>query len=117
MRGANLGLRFLLELCLLAAFGYWAFGAGGGGAGGALLAAAVILAVCVIWGLFISPKARFQLGLAAWLVVQLGLFVLGAAALWSAGQGLLGLALLAVFLANLAVLYRLGEVPSRPPRP
>jgi hypothetical protein len=115
VRAANLALRFLLELCLLAALGYWAFGAAGGGLGGALLAAAVALAVCLVWGLFVSPKARFQLGLVGWLVAQGGLFVLGAAALWSAGQTVLGVSLLVVFLLNLAVLYRLGEVPSRPP--
>ena len=59
LKGANLALRFLLELAALAAVGYW-----GWDAGGPLLAIAAVAAVAVVWGLFVAPKRRFDLSAA-----------------------------------------------------
>jgi hypothetical protein len=57
LQTANLGLRFLLELCALAALGCWGFQTGHGaigkiglGIGGPLLAA-------VVWGALVAPNA------------------------------------------------------------
>jgi len=57
LKGANLALAFLLELCALGAFGYWGFKTGnamfskiGLGIGAPLLAA-------VVWGIFVAPRA------------------------------------------------------------
>ena len=52
MKELNLGVRFLLELCLLAALAY------AGLQVSVVLAVAAPLAAAVVWGLFVSPKAR-----------------------------------------------------------
>jgi len=81
VRTANLGLRFLLELGLLVGVGWW---------GGHLVDwwAAVLLPLGagVIWGSFLSPKARWTIPHAARLLLELVLFGLAAAGYYSAGH-------------------------------
>lgn len=79
LRIINLGVRFLLELASLAAFGYWGATVRASGALRALLAIALPLAVALVWGLFISPKARYSTGRPG--QVGLGLIVFLVAAL------------------------------------
>lgn len=61
LKSLNLALAFLLELCMLAALGYWGFSTGqswlsrvGFGLGAPIL-------VAVIWGIFLSPRAAVPL--------------------------------------------------------
>ena len=97
MKAANLGLRFLLELCLLAALAYVG------------LQVNVVLCVlapgvaAVIWGLFVSPKARFPLPLGWWVGVQIVLFGAAVAGLIAVGSALLGIVFGIAFAANLAL--------------
>jgi hypothetical protein len=79
LRVINLGVRFLLELGALAAFGYWAATLRESGVLRALLAIVIPLAVALLWGLFISPKARYSTGRPG--QVGLGLLVFLVAAL------------------------------------
>ena len=51
MKPLNLGLRFVLELCLLVALGVWGFSEN------VVLGIAAPLAAAVVWGLWIAPKA------------------------------------------------------------
>lgn len=91
VKSANLALRFLLELCTLAALGYWGFHVRGGlllrsmvGIGAPLLAA-------VLWGTFCSPKAAIPLPLPARLLPEALIFGSAALALYLSGQpGLAG---------------------------
>jgi hypothetical protein len=62
LRVINLGVRFLLELGALAAFGYWGATMRTSGALRAVFAIAIPLVVALLWGLFVSPKARFSTG-------------------------------------------------------
>ncbi len=112
MRPANLGIRFLLELCLLAAFGYWGAAATGSTVANVVLAIGVPLGVCVVWGSFVAPRAARPLSTVPWIVVQLVLFGLAWVALASRGEEILGAALFAVTAINLAILVALGE-PGR----
>src|SRR5689334_23481657 len=57
LHAANLGLRFLLELCMLAALGYWGFQAGDGPVLKIVLGLGAPLLAAVVWGLFIAPRA------------------------------------------------------------
>jgi hypothetical protein len=96
-------VRFLLELCLLAALGWWGFETGGWALGlGAPLAAAVV------WGMFIAPKARHPVPLAVWIGLQVILF--GAAALGLAAVASTSLALVfaAVVVLHGAAMAALG---------
>jgi hypothetical protein len=84
MRAAVLAGRFLLELCLLGALaaGGWAL-ADRGVRGGAL---AVIAASsgAAAWGVWIAPRSHRRLTDPRRFVVEIALFVLGAASLWVA---------------------------------
>ena len=56
VRTANLALRFLLELGLLVGVGWWSKHAVGWWA-----AVVFPLAAAVVWGSFLSPKARWTI--------------------------------------------------------
>jgi hypothetical protein len=83
VRTANLGLRLLFELGLLVGVGWW-----GGHAPGWWAAVLLPLAAAVVWGSFLSPKARWTILPAARLVLELVLFSLAAVAYW--GQDIRG---------------------------
>jgi hypothetical protein len=87
-------VRFLLELCMLAALAYWGFETGDGAAAEALLGVGMPVAAAVVWGMFIAPKARYPVPLAVWIGLQVVLF--GAAALGLAAVASTGLAVLFV---------------------
>ena len=99
LKSINLALAFVLELCMLAALGYWGFTLDQelairivAGIGAPLLAA-------VIWGLFLAPKASIPLREPFRLLLKLILFALAAGALYAAQRP--GLA--AIFALLLAV--------------
>ena len=105
VKAANLGLRFLLELCALAALGYWGFHSGRGlpaklglGLGAPLLAA-------VIWGVFVAPKASVRVPTAVWLLLQLAIFGAAMAGLVAAGHPRLAWALGAAVAINGLLMY------------
>lgn len=107
MKAANLLIRFLLELCALAALGYSGYHASLPEAGKIALAIAAPLALAILWSLFAAHKARFPPsgGVKAFL----GFLLLEAAA---ASLALIGLGELAaifavVIAANSALLYSL----------
>ena len=103
----NLGLRFLLELALLGAVGYWGFGEFDGvvpwvaGLGAPLL-------VAVIWGTFMSPKAARPVHDPPRLVLELILVGGGVAALAAAGRSTV-----AIVLAALVALHLGLTIPLR----
>ena len=97
MREANLGLRFILELSAIAAAAYWGFSTGSG-LTSVLLGLAAPAAVIVVWGLFLSPKRRFELPHPVRFAIELAVFAGAALGLAAAGQ-----TALAVVLAVLAV--------------
>ena len=70
MRGANLVLRFLLELSALAATAYWGFSTASGVTQWVLGLGAPAL-VAVVWGLFVSPKAKIELPHPAQFAIEL----------------------------------------------
>ena len=115
MRAANLALRFLLELCLLAALAVWGGQAGGSLAADVALAILAPLAAAAVWGTVVAPRAPRRAPDPARLGIELLLFGLGAAALIAAGHSGLGLALGIVGALN-AVLVRTGPLAEdRPP--
>jgi len=101
----NLGVRFLLELCALAALGYWGFRLElevvvkiAAGLGAPLLAA-------VVWGVFVSPKASFPLPGLWPLLPEIAVFGAAAAALYASGRNAWCWILLAVWIVNKLALY------------
>ena len=58
IKGANLALRLLPELCALGALGYWGFKTGGGSLARIGLGVGAPLVAAVAWGVFASPRRR-----------------------------------------------------------
>jgi hypothetical protein len=97
VRAANLGLRFLLELCLLAALAYVGLQVN------VVLAVVAPVAAALVWGLFVAPKARYPLPTALWIAVQVVLFGVAAIGLIVAGSVVLGIVFAVAVVANLAL--------------
>jgi hypothetical protein len=100
--GVVLGARLLLEVLLLVVLGWWGWRIADGSVG-VVLAVALPLAAAVVWGLVVAPRARLRLPSWLRIVVEIGLFAAGAAALaWltrpSAGIGLLAADLVVIAL-------------------
>ena len=91
IQGANLGLRFLLELSALAATAYWGFETGSGAIGWLLALGAPAL-VIVVWALFLAPKRTIELAKPIRLVLEFMVFGAAALALAAAGQQTLAVA-------------------------
>jgi hypothetical protein len=105
----NLLVRFLLELCMLGAVGYWGFKTGDGAAMKALLGVGTPLLMAVVWGTFISPKATVELPARAWIALQAVLFGVAAAALATLASPALAASFLLVVVANGALMGALGS--------
>ena len=101
-KSANLALSFFLELCMLAALGYWGFTAANG-VTRYLLCLGVPLLAAVIWGIFMAPASSRRLRGTAYHVLQLILFGLAILALYAAGQPALALIFLLLFGVNIAL--------------
>ena len=92
MRAANLALRFVLELSALTATAYWGFATASGLTQWVLGLGAPAL-VAVVWGLFVSPKAKVELPRPAQFAIELLVFAAAALALIVADQPVLGIVL------------------------
>lgn len=84
IRGAALTVRFVLELCLVASVGVIAWETASSGWNW-VLAALAIVAVTVIWGLCLSPKAAVTLPGWAALLIESALFLGAGIGLWLLG--------------------------------
>jgi hypothetical protein len=104
LRNANLALRFLLELSALAAVAYGGWEAGDG-ATSPIFAVVFVAAFASVWGLFLSPKRRIELGDPARLALELGLWLAAGAALYTTGHAGLAIAFVAVAVVSGAVNY------------
>ena len=99
---------FLLELCALAALGYWGAVAGHG-AWAYVLAALTPLVAVVIWGTFASPRAPIRLATVPKVALRLNVLLGGAVALAVAGPTWLAVTLAVVILGDEVALVALGR--------
>jgi hypothetical protein len=108
MRAANDGLRFSLELCALAAVAYWGWSEHGGALRWVLMAAAP-LAIAVVWGQWVAPKAKRRVHDPWQLAVELLVFGSAAAALLYADQSTLAIWFGCAVVLHLALTFLLGQ--------
>lgn len=116
-KGANLALRFLLELCLLAAVAYWGSQVSSSTVVNVVVAIAAPVAVAGVWGLWLAPKASRRLQLPGRWLLELALLALGVLALVATDAAVLGVILAVVAVLNAFVLHAWGldeELPSVP---
>ncbi len=109
IKGANLALRFLLELCALGALGYWGFKTGGGAVAKITLGIGAPLVAAVVWGAFLSPRAAVALPGALVLLLQALVFGLAAACLVATGHPRLALVFGVVVVVNAVLMYAWGQ--------
>jgi hypothetical protein len=103
LRGANLALKFLVELAAFAALAYWGATTGSAPLSIALAVAAPAIAI-VLWGLFAAPKAGRRLPAAARIPFELAVFAVAIVALFVAGAPVAGAVLAALVVLNAALL-------------
>ncbi len=93
LKGINLLVRFLLELCMLAAISYWGFKTHSGWTLKILFGIGLPVLMAVIWGWLMAPRSTHRLSGVPFTVMDLILLGSGALALYASG------------LTNLAWIY------------
>jgi len=104
LKMTNLAVRFLLELSMLAAVGYWGFVTQSAWLWKILLGIGLPLLIAILWGTFLAPKATRPLRGLPFYALELTLFALGALALFAAGQPTLGWVYTVVLVVNTILL-------------
>ncbi len=104
----NLLVRFLLELCILAIFGYWGFNTGDNAFMKFLLGLASPILFAVVWGTFLAPKSPRRLDEPWLFLLELALFGLACWALYSTGKINLTFAFGGIYIFNkiLMIIWR-----------
>ena len=103
MRSLNLGLAFLLELCLLAAIVDWGLQLDTPSVARWLVAIGAAAALALTWTLVAAPTAKRRLPGTPLIGFKLLVFTIGAVLLYSTGRHLLAILLESLVLANLAL--------------
>jgi hypothetical protein len=98
LKTLNLLIRFFLELCMLAAVGYWGFTTGSGWFMKALLGMGLPILIAVLWWL------AWRLSGLSRLVLELTLLSSGAVALFLSGRPGLAWIYTAILVVNKALL-------------
>ena len=106
---ANVSLRFVLELCVLVALGYWGFQVGRSVPLKTLLGIGAPLLAAVVWGVFVAPKASVPVPDPLHLVLELVVFGAATVALYVAGRHSLAWVLGIVFVINRILMYAWGQ--------
>ena len=100
MKAVNDGVRFLLELCALAAIAYWGWRTGNSTATKLLLAVGGVVLVAVVWGVFRSESdAVVEVPTAVRVAIEVAVFAAAAAALAAVDR--VGLAIVFAVLAGI----------------
>jgi hypothetical protein len=109
LESANAAFRFGLELCALAALGYWGFQASDSLPMQVLLGLGGPVGFALTWGAFVAPRAPNRLDDPERLMLELTLFGLAAIGLAAAGSPVLGIALAIAAVANVALMALLDQ--------
>ncbi len=100
LKSLNLAIRFLLELCMLVAIGYWGFSTHTGWVLKVIFGVGLPILLIVIWGLLLAPRATHRLRGALYILLSLVLLGSGAIALFAAGRAALGWIYAAILVIN-----------------
>jgi hypothetical protein len=101
----NLALRFLLELCMLAAVGFWGFRTHQTWLLKILFGIGLPLLIAFLWGMFLAPRATRPLHGASFLTLELILFASGSLSLFAAGRPTLGWVYTIAVIVNKILLF------------
>jgi len=96
----NLALRFLLELCVLAALGYWGFQTAEGLLAKLGVGIGAPLAAALVWATFGAPKATHAVTGLPHLLLEVGVFGMAVIALLFVGRPTLAWGLALALISN-----------------
>jgi hypothetical protein len=105
LKMANLGLRFLLELSMLASLSYWGFHVGNGVLLKSVLSIATPLAAAILWGLFIAPKASINIDEPLRFIIELAIFASATAALYATGRHSLAFTFVLLYIIHRILMF------------
>jgi hypothetical protein len=108
VKAANLALRFLLELCALAAVAYWGAQVSSSTAVNIVVAVAAPLVLATLWGLFLAPKASRRVELPGRWPFELAVLAAAVVALVAAGSPLPAVLLAVIAVLNAVLLHAWG---------
>jgi hypothetical protein len=111
MLAVALAVRFALELCLISVTA-WFFYRLSPGWNGAVLSLGGVIILAATWGTLLSPRRTVELGALVRLALELALFGLAAAALYSGGHWKLAALLIAVEVIDKSVVTFLQRASS-----
>jgi hypothetical protein len=103
LRSVNLAAKFALELCSLAALGYWGASTGSG-ATSVTAAVAAPSAAAMVWGTFAAPRAKHRLRRALRIPLELSVFSLACASLAVAAEPAAAVGLAGAIAVNAVLL-------------
>ena len=112
MTAGLLALRFVVELCLLAAFAVIGWGAVANHAIGIVVGLLLALVVALIWGMLLSPRRKVDLPVGVRVALELVLFGAAALGLVAAGHAPWGIALIVAEVLVLVALALRGLPPG-----
>ncbi len=100
----NLALRFVLEICVLIALGYWGFTTHTETLPKILFGIGVPLIAALIWGVFVAPASNRRLDDPLRLLVEIVIFAAAALALAAADQPTIAIAFAVIAAINMALI-------------
>ncbi|MBX3054099.1 MAG: YrdB family protein [Caldilineaceae bacterium] len=100
IKSANIGIRFLLELCVLVIGGYWGSRTGENALTKILLGGGIPLLFALVWGMFLAPKSATRLPDPWLFLLEIVIFGLAVGALYSTGKTSLAITFGVVYLFN-----------------
>ena len=109
LKGMNLAIRFLLELCVLISVGYWGFKTGSGLFLRLVLGIGMPLLIAVIWAMFGAPKSAFRLQGPLMLMLEIIVFGSGVAALFLTKNTILASVFAAIIVVNRVLMFFWGQ--------
>ena len=105
IKSVNLAVRFLLELCVLVAVGYWGFKTGSGWFLKILLGIGAPLLIAVIWGMFGAPKSAYHLTGLSLLALEVVVFGSGVVALFAMKNYQLAWSFAVILIINRVLMF------------
>ncbi|GER86114.1 hypothetical protein KDW_02760 [Dictyobacter vulcani] len=105
LKYTNLAVALLLELCMIAALGYWGFTTGNGIILKVMLGLGAPVLAIILWGMFGAPRSKWRLQGLAYGAFKFIIFGVAIAALFAAQQEQLAIAFIIVLVINNILLY------------
>jgi hypothetical protein len=99
-KAINAAVAFLLELAMLAALSYWGFQGEKSVWIKWSLGIGIPLAVAILWGKFLAPRANQRLSIIGGTLLSLGLFCLASLALFQTNHPTLAIILAVIAIVN-----------------